>query len=238
MTSAKVDTKTARRAGGLYILAGLTGAFGIVAVPGILVARGDAAATAERILGSGWLFRLGLAGELISAVGLIFLVRALQRLFKQTDEQLASLMVTFIVISVPISFVNALNGLAALGLLSGPTVVSGFDKVQLDALASAFLGLHSQGFVINGFFWGLWLLPLGVLVMRSGLAPRILGLLVILAGVAYVINSASSVLSLPLREITSSGAVLVEAVGEVSMIVWLLITGAKARPLDELFDRH
>lgn len=238
MTKARVDTKTARSAGVLYILAGLTGAFGIVVVPGILVARGDATATAARILGSEWLFRLGLAGELISAVGLIFLVRALDRLLKQTDEHLASLMVTFIVISVPISFVNALNGLAVLGLLTGPDVLSAFDKVQLDALTVVFLSLHSQGFVIDGFFWGLWLLPLGFLVMRSGLAPRALGVVVILAGIAYVINSSSALLSLPLREITSGGAVPVEALGEVSMIAWLLTTGAKARPLDELFDRH
>jgi Domain of unknown function (DUF4386) len=227
MKNAKVDAKTSKAAGLLYILAGLTGAFGIVVVPRLLIVRGDMAATAGRILGSESLFRLGLAGELTSAVGLIFLVRALHRLFKETDERLASLMVTFILASVPISFMNALNGLAALDLLSSSDGASAFDQHQVNVLAAASLGSHSQGFVINGFFWGLWLLPLGVLVMRSGFAPRALGLVVIVAGVAYVTNSSSSLLGLPYREFTSPGATILEGLGEVSMVVWLLTTGAK-----------
>jgi hypothetical protein len=106
--------------------------------------------------------------------------------------------------------------------------------VKLEALALLFLGLHSQGFVVAGIFWGLWLLPLGALVIRSGFAPRVLGFLVILAGLAYLVDSFTSVLLPEYRPLVSIVALVFEAVGELSMIGWLLITGARAQPLDLL----
>ncbi len=135
--------------------------------------------------------------------------------------------VIFVLVSVPISFVNVLNEIAALMLLRGPEFLSVFDRHQLDALALVFLRLHSQGlFVVAGIFWGLWLLPLGLLVMRSGFAPRALGVLLILAGVAYVAVSLTSLLLPQYLQLVSTVAILFEA-GEVPMIAWLLITGAK-----------
>lgn len=227
------NKKAARVAGLLYVLVGITGGFGIL-VPITLVVPGDAAATADRILTSASLFRFGIASELIAAISFIFLVLALHRLFEGIHAQLASLMVTFVLVSVPISFVNVLNGIAALALLSGQDFLSVFDKHQLDALALVLLQLHSQGsFVVAAIFWGLWLFPLGLLVIRSGFAPRVLGFLVMLAGLAYLAVSFTSLLLPPPRQLVSIVAILFEAVGEVSMIAWLLITGAKAQPLDE-----
>jgi hypothetical protein len=141
-------------------------------------------------------------------------------------------MVTLVLVSVPISFLNVLNEIAALVLLSGPDFLSVFGRPQLDALALVFLGLHSQGFGIAAIFWGLWLLPLGALVIASGFAPRVLGFLLILAGLVYVVDSFTSLLLPQYRPLVSIVALLVEAVGELSMIGWLLITSAKAQPLD------
>jgi hypothetical protein len=229
-TVAIADRTSARAAALLYILVGITGAFGIAVVPKLLIVPGDPAATADRILASEWIFRLGIAGELVNAVALIFLVLALQRLFRGTDEWLASLMVIFVLASIPISFANELNALAALGVLSFPDILSPFDTRQVAALSSLFLRLHSLGFGINSIFWGLWLLPLGLLVIKSGFASRAVGALVILAGGEYVVASFASLLVLPFRDVVSSAAVIVEGIGEVSMIVWLLIAGAK-RPV-------
>jgi hypothetical protein len=226
-TGTVADRKTARAAGLLYILVGITGAFGIAVVPKLLIVPGDPAATADRILGSEWMFRLGIAGELVNAVAFIFLVLTLQRLFKSTDERLASLMVIFVLVSIPISFANELNALAALGLLTVPDVSSAFDRHQVETLVSVFLRLHSLGFVVNSIFWGLWLLPLGLLVLRSVFAPRALGYLVILAGLAYVIPVFGSLLALSFHDIASSVAIVFEGVGEVSMVVWLLMFGAR-----------
>jgi hypothetical protein len=226
------NKKTARVAGLLYVLVAITGAFGLVIVPLTLTVRGDATATANRIRNADTLFRLGIASELIAATTFIFLVLALYRLFKGVSEQQASLMVTLVLVSVPISFLNVLNEIAALVLLSGPDFLSVFGRPQLDALALVFLGLHSQGFGIAAIFWGLWLLPLGALVIASGFAPRVLGFLLILAGLVYVVDSFTSLLLPQYRPLVSIVALLVEAVGELSMIGWLLITSAKAQPLD------
>jgi hypothetical protein len=226
------NTKTARVAGLLYVLLAITGAFGIVIVPLNLIVRGDATATADRIRSSEPLFRLGIASELIAATTFIFLALALWRLFKGVSEEQASLMVTLVLVSVPISFLNVLNEIAALVLLSGPDFLAVFGKPQLDALALLFLGLHSQGFGLAAIFWGLWLLPLGVLVIGSGFAPRVLGFLVILAGIAYLADSFTSLLLPHYRPLVSIVALFFEALGELSMIGWLLITGAKAQPLD------
>jgi len=221
------SNKTARVAGLLYLLVAITGAFSIVYVPATLIVLADATATADRIMSSEWLLRLGILSELISAVAFIFLVLALHRLFKATSEKLASLMVIFVLVSVPISFVNVLNEIAALVLLRGPDFLSVFDRRQLDALALLFLRLHSQGlFVVAGVFWGLWLLPLALLVMKSGFAPRAVGFLLVLAGVAYVAVSATSLLLPQYLPLVSTVALLLEA-GELPMIVWLLLTGAK-----------
>jgi hypothetical protein len=222
----------ARVAGLLDLLSGIPAVFSYQYVPGALIVRGDAAATAARVTTSAWLLRLGMAGELISSILFILLVLTLYRLFKGVDRGLASLMVILVLVSIPISFVNVLSEIAALTLLSRADLLSVFDKPQLDALASMFLGLHGQGLVVVSIFWGLWLLPLGVLVMRSGFAPRVIGVLLIPAGLAYVIASATSILLPSLATVVSGIAPIFEGLGEVPMLLWLLITGLRATPLE------
>ena len=82
-------------------------------------------------------------------------------------------MVTFVLVSVPISFLNVLNEIAALELLSGASFLGVFQKSQLDALVMVFLNLHSDGLDVVNIFWGLWLFPFGVLVYMIGfLSPN------------------------------------------------------------------
>ncbi|MDQ2952583.1 MAG: DUF4386 domain-containing protein [Chloroflexota bacterium] len=216
-----------RVAGLLYLLLAITGAFGILYVPGTLIVLGNAEATADRIRTSESLFRLAIASELISATTFIFVVLALYRLFKGVNQEHASLMVILVLVSVPISFLNVLSEIAALMLVSGADFLSVYGKPQLDALALVFLRLHSQGFVVVGIFWGLWLFPLAMLAFRSGFVPRVVGGLLILAGMAYVVVSLTSLLLPQYASLVSSVAVLAEA-GELSMIVWLLTTRTRA----------
>ena len=129
---------------------------------------GNAGETASNILASETLFRIGIMGELISAIVLIFAVRALYRLLSGVNKGYASLMVTFVLVSVPISFLNVLNEIAALELLSGASFLGVFQKSQLDALVMVFLNLHSDGLDVVNIFWGLWLFPFGVLVYIFG----------------------------------------------------------------------
>src|SRR5712692_1062468 len=156
-----------RFAGLLYLLTSIVGFFAIGYVPSKLIVRGNATATASNIAANETLFRLGIAGELIGQAGFIFAALALYDLLKGVNRRHASLMVTLIVVSIPIAFLNELNSIAALVLVRGADFLSIFEKPQRDALAMLFLRLHGQGFVVAEIFWGLWLFPLALLVYRS-----------------------------------------------------------------------
>ncbi len=185
-----------RFAGLLYVVFSIPGFFAMVYVPSKLIVHGNAAATANNIAANETLFRLGIAAQLIGMAGFIFVALALYDLLKGVNRRHASLMVTLIVVSVPIAFLNELNSIAALVLVRGADFLSTFEKPQRDALAMLFLRLHGQGFVVAEIFWGLWLFPLGLLVYRSRFLPRFLGVWLALAGFAWMILSLTGVLSL------------------------------------------
>jgi len=222
--------KAARVAGLLYPLMGIPAVFSFMYVPRTLIVGGNAAATANNILASQMLFRLGIVAELIAAVFFLLLVMALYRLLSGVNKNLARLMVGLVLVSVAITFVNVLNNIAALTLFRGADYLSVFDKPQRDALAMLFLGLCGQGHTVNGIFWGLWLLPFGLLVMRSRFLPRILGLLLIVNCFAYVAASVTSLL-LPAYGNVVFRASMPALLGELWIMLWLLIKGAKVKPL-------
>ncbi len=221
----------ARVAGVLYFLLAASAPFGLMYVPGKLIVPGNAAATAEAIRASPSLLRAGIASELVHQVLVIFLVLALYRLFREVDDMLAKQVVILgALVSVPIVFVNILNDVAALALaLGGPgDYLSVFDGPQRDALAYFFLHLHGQGITVASVFWGLWLFPFGLLVIRSGFIPRIFGYLLLIAGFGYLL-AAFSTLVLPSWEPVVSKVAFPLEVAEVPIIFWLLIWGAKPR---------
>ncbi len=222
--------KAARVAGLLYVLACIPAPFSLIYVPNTLIVPGNATATANKILASETMFRLGMAGEVITAIAFIFAVLALYRLFKGVNKRYASLMVTLFVISIPISCLNVLNEVAALILLRGADFLSVFTRPQLDALAFVFLRLHNSGFVVAAIFWGLWLFPFGVLVYRSGFLPRILGVWLMINCFAYVIPSFTALLLPQYRDVVTRIA-LPFLLGELAIVLWLLIRGAKDQPL-------
>jgi Domain of unknown function (DUF4386) len=224
--------KQARVAGLLYLLASLAGAFSLLYVPSHFIVSGDAAATAHKIAGSELAFRLGILSELTGFIGFIFVVWALYRLLVGVSKAHASLMVTLMLISIPISLVNVLNETAALTLAGGANFLSVFDKPQRDALAMLFLRVHFDGFMVAQIFWGLWLIPFGVLVYKSGFLPRILGLLLILACFGYLANSLVGLGVLPSD--VASRVVGQLTICELPIILWLVTVGAKDQPLAPL----
>jgi hypothetical protein len=119
---------------------------------------------------------------------------ALYDLLKGVNRRYASLMVTLVVASIPIAFLNELNSIAALVLVRGADFLSIFEKPQRDALAMLFLNLHFQGLVVDEIFFGLWLLPLALLVYGSRLLPRFLGVWLAIDGLAWVILSLTGIL--------------------------------------------
>jgi len=209
----------ARVAGLLYLVANLFAPFTLLYLPSRFIVRGDAAATAGNIMASESLFRFGIVLNLFTFIGQIFLVLALYQLLKVVNKNMASLMVIFSLAAVPIAMLNELNNLAVLQFLNNADYLKVFQNDQLQALAYLFLRLHSQGFLIAQIFWGLWLLPMGYLVFKSGFLPRIIGVLLMIGCFGYLIDSFAAFLGYNVSVIFYTGW------GELLLLLWLLIKG-------------
>ena len=218
--------KAARIAGAVYLSMVLTGSFSLIYVPAKLIVRGNASATADNILAHETMFRLSIMSELVGQVIFICLAIALFRLLSGVNKTWAGLMVTFVLVSAAVGFLNALNDVAALILFRGGEFLSVFDAAQREALGMLFVRLHGQGNIINELFWGLWLFPFGLLVFCSGFLPRVLGVWLMINCFGYL---ALSVTALFFQSYYGAAFNWMQPVlfGELAIMLWLLIKGAK-----------
>jgi Domain of unknown function (DUF4386) len=224
-------SKNARVAGLLYILSSLFGVVRLLYIPNTLFVHGNAAATANNIAAHESLFRLGMVTYLLGSALWIFVTLALYRLLKGVDQALAVLMVILGGLMVtPIFFVNAVNDAAALLFVRGADFLSIFDKPQRDAFVMLFLNLHHQLDLANEIFWGLWLIPFGLLVYRSRFLPRILGVWLVVGCFGYLALSFTGLLW-PGYENKVSNLAQPFTLGEVVMMLWLVIMGAREKRL-------
>lgn len=233
MGSTKVTTW---KIGILYLMMGVPAAFSLFYIPSHFIISGDATATARNITDGEFIFRLGILAMLISQISFLFLALSLYNLFEDVDRRQARLLVALVAVGVAIELVNCLNLIAPLVLLSGADFLSAFSKSQLDALALGFLKLRSGGHGIVTLFWALWLLPFGILVIKSGFFPKILGVFLILASLPYLASSFTSIV-LPAHNQVVSMVLMPLTLGEVPMLFWLLLKGAKV-PLPEARPTH
>jgi len=222
--------KAARIAGALYLSTLPIALYCWSYIPGKLVVRGNATATAENILAHETLFRVSILGDLVGHVIFICLGFLLYRLLRDVNRMWAIAMLGFVLVSGAIGFFNALNSIAAVILFRGADFVAVIDKAQREALAMFFIRLHGQGFVINEIFWGVWLFPFGVLVIRSGFLPRFLGTWLIVACFAWLVLSISELLS-PGSSSAISKPLQLVTLGETAIALWLLIKGVKVVPV-------
>jgi Domain of unknown function (DUF4386) len=227
------STRNPGRVAGLwYLLLCLIGPLRLIYIPGKLFVHGNATATANNIAAQQWLFRFGIVGDLVCGVILIFLMLAFYRLFKGVDPYLAVLVVIFGgVMPALVNFVGVVSDAGALMIVRGPDFLSVFDKPQRDALAMLFLRLRDHQNTAAEILWGIWLLPLAVLVYRSRFLPRFLGVWLAINGFAYVILSFTGVLLPQYQQkvfLLSQPALF----GELAFMLWLVIKGAKPPALD------
>ena len=219
--------RIARRAGLLYTLVALIAPIGLFYVPGRLIVSGNATETAARIAAHPGLLRLGMGTELLHQALEVWMVLVLFNLFRPVGVLLSRQMLVLGLIPIPMVFLNVINELAALGLvLPGPWTLS-IDPAQRQSLALFFLHLHAQGLQLAEVFWGLWLLPLGVLVWRCGFIPKLIGACTLAGGVGYLLDSGFALLAPSLADLLGSSVVILQ-LGEPVMILWLLIAGARS----------
>lgn len=220
-------SKNARVAGILYIVGSVLGVVRLLYIPKTLLASHNAAITANNIAAHELLFRFGIVSELLAAALWVFVTLALYRLLKGVDQGLAILMVILgSLLVTPIFFMNTVNAAAALLFARGGDFLTVVDAPQRDAFALLFLRLHHQGVLANEIFWGLWLLPLGLLVYRSRFLPRLLGVWLMVACFAYLAVSFTGLL-FPYLESKVFGFAQPVMLGEVAFMLWLVIFGAK-----------
>ncbi len=221
-----------RFAGLLYLLGSIPVFFGLMYVPSKLIVHGDPAATAHNLAAHETLFRLGIFADLAGQTIFIFVALALYYLLKGVNQRHAMLMCVLMWISIPIAFLTEVNSVAAAVLAQGAGFLSAFDEPQRIALMRLFLNLRGAGFDVAEIFWGLWLFPLGLLVYRSGFIPRILGVLLMMGCFTYLAISFTS-LVLPQYAVVVSHWVSPLQLAEVLFMLWLVVVGAKPKPLLE-----
>ena len=221
-TKEKINpNKTARVAGCLYLMLFPLGIFGIIYVPSSLIVLGDAATTASNIMANELLYRLSIVTALTLQIVNIFLALALYKLLNPVDKNNAVLMVILVLVAAPIAMLNELNHVAVLLVLSGSDFLTTFSLDQVQASVPLFLNLHEHGVFIAQIFWGLWLFPMGYLIFKSNFLPLALGILMIIGGFGYLVDSFVYFI-FPDFDVTFSEFTFL---GELLLPLWLMFKG-------------
>ncbi|CAL2084983.1 DUF4386 domain-containing protein [Tenacibaculum sp. 190524A05c] len=216
----KPITKTSKIAGILHLLMVPFGIFSFVYIPIKLIAYDDISLTIQNISENILLFKLGSISHLISQIIVVFLALSMYQLFKNVNRNRALLMAVFALLVVPISFINEVHNLGIIKLIENES--NGFVSNQLNTLVSLLLDFSRNGVLIAQIFWGLWLLPLGLLIYKSSFLPKVIGIFVIISGVAYLFDSTFQLLSPGFFILSQFTFIL-----ELSLPIWLLIKGIK-----------
>ena len=224
---------TARLAGLLWFLSAVTGGLGLSYVRSSVIVVGDAAATAANIVASESLFRAAIVSSLLSQIFLFFVGLILFHLFKEVNKVLATVCLTSVMMTVAIAVVNTLNLFGTLLVSSQAEYLKVFNPEQLNAMAMIFLRLANSGQGLLEIFWTPYYFSFGLLIIRSRFLPKILGILLMIMSVGFAINIFTKFL-IPqfYPAIFTQLAMGLGALGGIPTILWLLIKGAKAQPLD------
>jgi hypothetical protein len=217
----------ARITGVVYLFYFLTAVLGVFFMGGIVV-DGDAAATATNLLAHESLFRLGLATGLVATAGYIALTALFYGLFKPVNRSLSLLAAFFSLVGCAILAFASLFQIAPLVVLGGSPYLSVFKVEQLRALALMFLELNTQANNICVAFFGVYCLLIGYLIFKSFFLPRILGVLMALAGLGWL-----TFLSPPLANHLSPYNLVLGFLAELSLMLWLLVMGVNVQRWQE-----
>jgi len=210
----------ARMAGLFYVLTAGTSVFGQMFVLGKLVVEGDAAATAAHIQAHQSFFRLGFGVLLLSIVFSIVMTVLFYELFKPANKTVSLLAAFIHLVGLAIMGFGSLLQLAPLAVLGGGPYLRVFNLEQLQALAYLFLQFSAQAFDAFLVFFGFYCVLLGYLIFKSTFLPRLIGVLMALAGLGYL-----TLLAKPLADHLAPYNLLPAALGETSLMLWLLIVG-------------
>ena len=221
------ENRLARWAGLVYLVVVVTGFFSLGYVPGKIAAPGDREAMLANIVSHEALFRAGIAAFMVEQVAFLLLPLLLFRLLGEIHRSVAAVMVALAVTAVPIALIGVAHRLDALLLL---TDAGSLPADTAHAMAWLSLKAYGHDIFVASLFWGLWLFPFGWLVIRCGMLPRILGVLLMLGGAGYLVDVFAELLLPGYAGTAFSNYIhLPAALGEIGICLWLLVMGARAR---------
>jgi hypothetical protein len=212
----------ARIAGGLYLLLAILGGWAQLAARASIYIPGDAAATANNIVANETLFRLSIAADIGMALSFVLLGLALHRLLAPENAAWATRMLVFISVAAGSILVNLTFQVGALIVATDPAYASLGDELSL-----LLLDLHHYGYILIGIFFGLWLLPIGMIALRSPLFHRAVGVVVVIGAIAWLFDPVLSILLPSELTIVRDLVSIPTVVAELGLIGYLLIVGVR-----------
>ena len=218
------NKKNARIAGLWYLILAIGSGYSWMYISKTFIIE-NATLTAENILRTESQFITSIIFSIVGQIAFILFALTLYRLFKTVNQIQARLMLTLVLISVSIMFVNIIFQTSSLVLLNRSDYFRGFTDAQISDLATMFLHLNIIGVYIVDIFWGLWLFPLAFLTFKSGFFPKIIAIVLVISGIGYIVDSLSFIINQDIHTILRNYLSMPEAFGEVVLLLWLLIKG-------------
>lgn len=215
----------ARLGGALYLLLIVVGFWAVLFVRGPIIVAGDASATAHNIMASQSLWRAGIAADVVMHMCDVGVMLALYLLLRPVNRNLALLAVLFTLVQTAVSVANKVALLIPLFLLGDAAYLRAFTPEQRDALAYVCVRAHDYGFGLALIFFGMACIVEGYLIYRSGFLPKVLGVLMQIAGPCYLLNSFALLLSPALAGHLFPAILLPSFIAESSLALWLLLKG-------------
>jgi hypothetical protein len=224
MTSPK---RLARIAGLFYLLVGIFGGFAEGFGDPKLYVAGNAAATAANVLADPGLVRIIVVAHLLNAIFFVSAAMALYILLQHVNKSVARAMLIFVALAVGITTLNAVFQFEGLRVATDSAYAAAFGTAGSNALVLLLLDIQHYGTLSAQVFFGLWLAPLGYLVYKSGLFPKALGVALVAASVCYLLDLLAAFLLPDFGKQIHSFIVIVPAIAEIWMVLYLLLVGVR-----------
>lgn len=219
--------RVARIGGLLYLLIIVIGVLGEAVIRNSLVVAGDPAATALRILESEFLWRVGIAGQLLLLVCAVALTAIWYFLLRPVNRHLAVAVVCFGLVSLAVESLCALQLQAALDPLTSTALAKVASAEQRYGLSYLAIVAHARTFGVALIFFGVQCLLVGHLIRKSGYLPAMLGVAMQVVGACYLVNSFAMFLAPAVQGVLFPAILLPAFLGETAMCLWLLVKGVE-----------
>ena len=225
--------RLARIAGVFYLFVAIFGGFSQGFADPSLYVAGDAAATAGNVIANPALVRVTVVAHLTNAVFFVLTAVALYLLLSHVQKHVARVMVIAVILAAGIISVSAVFTFAALEVATGATYVAAFGAAGANALVLLLLQIEHYGVLAAQVFFGLWLAPLGYLAYRSGLFPKALGVVLVVATISYLVDLLVAFLVPDIAKQAHPLLVIAPLIAEVWLLGYLLVKGVRSpRPKD------